>query len=1032
MSDPLTPISENLPALLKHLKRWCVWRLESRDGKNTKIPYSGPVTKGKSNDPSTWLTYQTAEELFKSGSFSGYGIYTGILKDAGDSLLGLDWDHTDDSDLWDGMTEEQVIGEAVGIGSYCERSPSGTGLRVFALLDEIPGPARKGGPREVYQGGRFLTLTGHRMEGSPEDIRPVDMEGFTPFYDRLQAAQSNKKPRAPSQLKVKGTIQAHTSQYEAEGMSITIPDSGLDDPAVLEKADRNSGETFRQARYGNLTGDQVSETDLSFSNLIAPFCSSVHQIAQILQTCRPREKSLNRPDYLMRTAQKAWNDRTLYYNQDTRKLSYIDNLIKTPDLIKVSDSGECDESEKIILPVNNIALDELSDRALDALIKRNRNNPSLFVRSGELVRVLKDEDERPSVSSVDEKAARLKLCRAIEFVKTTQKGGRIIVDPPLNLVRTILAFGTWPGIPALKSLIQTPIIHPDAHICLSPGYDEKTGYYFDPGNDLTVPAIPDTPTPEDVSEAVSMMIEPFSEFPFDDDEKEQGASIAAVLAALLSVMARNLIAGPVPLLVVSKPAMGTGASKLCDIIAAISTGQSTNQMQQPDSDAEWRKAITSKIGSAPPLVVLDNYEGKLHSPYFSSLLTSQEWSDRVLGASKTVTFPHRSVWIINGNNIKIGADLPRRSYWCRINAKDAHPWERTGFTHPDLLGWTLENRGRIISAVLTVIRGWILSGSPEWTRPEGVKLLGGFESWCNVIGGILDYAGIPGFMLNQQTMYAEVDTDTPEIEAFFTKWYELYGDSPITIGEICIQLESDADVGATEDTLLAVLPQSMGDTTIGTQRFKVKLGIEIARNNQRIFPSGLMIQKAGEVKRAVKWQVVQTERNTTGTASRNPLIQRLTQRLTTNENEITLSDFEKDSNIEIPYTSESSTSESGEYKNIYAYRRISENKNFIYVGDEKTLSGLTTPPDPSDIVSYDFLIRAYSLPKVINISRYSRVSLSHRLTCSVKGCTSIAGYKGEKPIEIPLCHRHYKILKEAHNQISSSSTDDKKIPESGQ
>ena len=52
--------------------------------------------------------------------------------------------------------------------SYAEVSPSGTGVRVWVvgtLAGLLPSgkEGRRRGPIEVYDGGRYLTVTGHRL-----------------------------------------------------------------------------------------------------------------------------------------------------------------------------------------------------------------------------------------------------------------------------------------------------------------------------------------------------------------------------------------------------------------------------------------------------------------------------------------------------------------------------------------------------------------------------------------------------------------------------------------------------------------------------------------------------------------------------------------------------------------------------------------------------------------------------------------------------------------------------------------------------
>ena len=69
--------------------------------------------------------------------------------------------------------------------------------------------------------------------------------------------------------------------------------------------------------------------------------------------------------------------------------------------------------------------------------------------------------------------------------------------------------------------------------------------------------------------------------------------------------------------------------------------------------------------------------------------------------------------------------------------------------HPDLKAWVGGNRGEIIAALLTLARAWFSAGQPA----PSTAVPGGYESWATVVGGILEHAGIAGFLSNLQNVY---------------------------------------------------------------------------------------------------------------------------------------------------------------------------------------------------------------------------------------------------------------------------------------
>jgi hypothetical protein len=157
-----------IPQLLKDFPHWIVWKLEKRKGQTTKVPYDakngGP---GKSNDPSTWATFDVALEAAEDelSKYDGVGF---MLQ--GTDLVGIDFDGV----VKGGLPEPYVLNILTQLGHpYSEITPSGNGLRVFIQCAKLPAGQRKfpSGNHygaEIYsgaEGGRYLTVTGNHYGG---------------------------------------------------------------------------------------------------------------------------------------------------------------------------------------------------------------------------------------------------------------------------------------------------------------------------------------------------------------------------------------------------------------------------------------------------------------------------------------------------------------------------------------------------------------------------------------------------------------------------------------------------------------------------------------------------------------------------------------------------------------------------------------------------------------------------------------------------------------------------------------------------
>lgn len=158
----MTDLLPNVPHSLKTRRAWVCWRLETRDGKSTKVPINPMTgTPAKSNDASTWTDFETACE--RSADFSGLGI----MFDNG--LCGVDLDKCRDADT--GAVQpwaQEIVGT---LDSYTEASPSGTGLHLL-MWGELPPGGRRKGNIEMYDSGspRYFTVTGQHQQGTATSV----------------------------------------------------------------------------------------------------------------------------------------------------------------------------------------------------------------------------------------------------------------------------------------------------------------------------------------------------------------------------------------------------------------------------------------------------------------------------------------------------------------------------------------------------------------------------------------------------------------------------------------------------------------------------------------------------------------------------------------------------------------------------------------------------------------------------------------------------------------------------------------------
>ena len=254
----------NIPQELKTNASFCVWKMEKRQGRPTKVPYN-PKTgaMARTNDPATFSDFGTAMKTYALGGWDGIGYRVS------EGIGAIDIDHCirEDGSLND------VAASVMSFfpDAYFERSPSGTGLRGFFRLS--PDFAydktvyyinnRKHG-LEVYLPGvtnRFVTVTGDVYRSG----------SVTRNDEALQNALDTFMRRA----------------NRVEGSRIEAC-SYLDDDAVIEHASRSeSGEKFRMLYDGRWEEgyDSQSDADMALVSILAFWCGNVEeQIDRIFRT----------------------------------------------------------------------------------------------------------------------------------------------------------------------------------------------------------------------------------------------------------------------------------------------------------------------------------------------------------------------------------------------------------------------------------------------------------------------------------------------------------------------------------------------------------------------------------------------------------------------------------------------------------------------------------------------------------------------------------------------------------------------------
>jgi len=116
--------------------------------------------------------------------------------------------------------------------------------------------------------------------------------------------------------------------------------------------------------------------------------------------------------------------------------------------------------------------------------------------------------------------------------------------------------------------------------------------------------------------------------------------------------------------------------------------------------------------------------------------------------------------------VAVAADTARRVIHVRLDVLDEKPEERTGFRHPNLLAWTGQNRGRLLSSALTILSAYCRAGRPA----QKVAPYGSFEGWSDLVRQAVVWAGLPDPCLTRVKLAESADAVTDSLGQLLAAW----------------------------------------------------------------------------------------------------------------------------------------------------------------------------------------------------------------------------------------------------------------------
>ena len=459
------------------------------------------------------------------------------------------------------------------------------------------------------------------------------------------------------------------------------------------------------------------------------------------------------------------------------------------------------ERPEIVITTEEHAVNDAAVAALPAAT-------GVYQRGGLLVHVVELDTPTPGTAAVRQPAGatvvrelsppllREQFTRVADWVKMVPAGEgefeTVPAHPPGWCVQAVHARGTWPGVARLEAVVTHPILLADGSLLAADGYHRPTGVLVRLPRGLSL-AVPDSPTRVDAETAAEILFDTVCDFPFERPEHK-----AAWLAGLLTPLAWFAFDGPAPFFLIDGNVRGVGKGLLADTIAIPVLGRRFSAMTYTSDRDELRKRITSVAAEGERMVLLDNLAGAVGNDQLDAALTADRWKDRLLGGNRVFDGPLNVVWYGTGNNCELRADTSRRTCHVRMESTDERPEERGGFRHPHLRQYLRRNRDRLLSAALTILRGWVIAGRPQ----NGLPPWGSYESWSELIREAVVWVGLPDPGLTRVALQTAADRNAIAMTTLLRALQRIDPDRQgLTASEIVEQARNHSDLRAAVEDL---------------------------------------------------------------------------------------------------------------------------------------------------------------------------------------------------------------------------------------
>lgn len=423
---------------------------------------------------------------------------------------------------------------------------------------------------------------------------------------------------------------------------------------------------------------------------------------------------------------------------------------------------------------------EIADACLDVLAKAE---PVIFASPLGLVTVLHGVESKNAAVNRPNGALTLHVVDGTHFCEIMGRMARfekwdsrakewVPCDCPRRVADTVLARGQWPEPRYLAGFIEAPTITPSGRIIDEPGHDLETSLFlkFSRIDGYTTP--PKNPSHDDAAKALEFLLEMTGEFPYVEP-----CDRAAAVSGILSVLVCRLLPST-PMFGITAPTPGTGKTTWGETYSVIGTARRSSVISLGHDEAETEKRIDGLLTAGDIVGMLDNITRPVGDDVLCQIISQPSRLTRLLGSSTMVRLSTNFMLVATGNNLSFVKDMPRRVVLCRMDANIERPELRE--FDDDHLAKVLRERGRIITASLTIIKAYLSAHTP---KVEGLAPYGSFEEWDRMVRRPLCWLGLPDPLIASESLRGQ-DPDIEAMRLLYSSWREVFTNHAVPVADV--------------------------------------------------------------------------------------------------------------------------------------------------------------------------------------------------------------------------------------------------------